>query len=171
MGIRDVSPCPLLPPLTFTHLAPTRIIGFVNARHADKSGERFLHVTIPLFIGLIGFVIAIATMNIAARYISLFLVRPSPPHSLSSYVPTFFFLSLNRSRTDGPSIRRINRFTLLGFQFDPPPTRKTCCRLGVYKCVFAVGKYRGIVCVAEELGANCESAFHFGGAGAEMEGG
>ncbi|CEL62242.1 putative transporter C1683,12 OS=Schizosaccharomyces pombe (strain 972 / ATCC 24843) GN=SPBC1683.12 PE=3 SV=1 [Rhizoctonia solani AG-1 IB] len=59
---RNISLLLCAPPWVFA-----TIIGFINARHADKTGERFLHISIPLFIGIIGFVIAIATMNIAAR--------------------------------------------------------------------------------------------------------
>ena len=40
-------------------------------RHSDKQGERFYHIFAPLVIGLIGFIIAMSTMNTAARYISL----------------------------------------------------------------------------------------------------
>ena len=44
---------------------------FFVARHSDKVGERFYHISIPLAIGIIGYVIAMSTMNIAARYVSL----------------------------------------------------------------------------------------------------
>lgn len=40
-------------------------------RHSDAVGERFYHITVPIFIGVIGFVIAICTMNTGARYFSL----------------------------------------------------------------------------------------------------
>ena len=40
-------------------------------RHSDLTGERFFHTVIPIFIGIVGFVIAICTMNTAARYVSL----------------------------------------------------------------------------------------------------
>ena len=42
-----------------------------RCRHSDRTGERFFHIVTPLFVGIIGFVIAIATMNLAARYIAL----------------------------------------------------------------------------------------------------
>lgn len=47
------------------------VLTFINARHSDKTGERFFHITVPLFVGMVGFVIALATQNTAARYISL----------------------------------------------------------------------------------------------------
>ena len=40
-------------------------------RHSDITGERFYHVAIPMLIGIVGFIIAICTMNTAARYVSL----------------------------------------------------------------------------------------------------
>ena len=40
-------------------------------RHSDKAGERFYHITVPIFGGIVGFIIAISTMNTAARYVSL----------------------------------------------------------------------------------------------------
>lgn len=40
-------------------------------RHSDTTGERFFHIVIPLFIGIFGFIIAISTMRLAARYVAL----------------------------------------------------------------------------------------------------
>lgn len=40
-------------------------------RHSDKVGERFWHCAAPFLVGIVGFIIAISTMNTAARYISL----------------------------------------------------------------------------------------------------
>ncbi|KAI1786687.1 MFS general substrate transporter [Ganoderma leucocontextum] len=60
------------PPFVFT-----AIMAFVVSRHSDAAGERFYHITVPIFIGIIGFVIAICTMNTGARYFSLFLMAQS----------------------------------------------------------------------------------------------
>ena len=49
------------------------IVAFINARHLDKVGERFWHIVVPLMVGMIGFIIALSTMNTAARYISLYV--------------------------------------------------------------------------------------------------
>ena len=40
----------------------------------DKTGERFLHMTGWWWLAMIGFIIALSTMSIAARYVSLFLM-------------------------------------------------------------------------------------------------
>jgi hypothetical protein len=54
------------PPWAFACLC-----SFVNARHSDKTGERFFHIIAPLVIGMIGFIIPLGTRNVAARYIAL----------------------------------------------------------------------------------------------------
>ena len=45
-------------------------------RHSDATGERFYHIVGPLLVGILGFVIAISTMNTAARYIALYVAAP-----------------------------------------------------------------------------------------------
>ena len=45
-----------------------------GCRHSDKTGERFFHIVGSLGAGILGFIISIATMNIAARYISLWVI-------------------------------------------------------------------------------------------------
>ena len=47
------------------------IVAFGVSRHSDKTQDRFWHICIPLCIGLVGCVIAVSTMNTAARYVSL----------------------------------------------------------------------------------------------------
>ncbi|KAF8685035.1 MFS general substrate transporter [Rhizoctonia solani] len=53
------------------------VVSFICSRHADKTGERFLHIAGSYLVGIIGFVIAEVTMNVAARYIALFLMAQS----------------------------------------------------------------------------------------------
>ncbi|KAK6464351.1 transporter of nicotinic acid [Scheffersomyces coipomensis] len=50
---------------------------YLWARHADKTGERFLHVTIPLVGALIAFIISASTLNTGARYFAMCLMIPS----------------------------------------------------------------------------------------------
>jgi hypothetical protein len=54
-----------LPRVNFLHLP--------RCRHSDVTGERFFHILIPLCIGIVGFIIAISTMRLAARYIALYV--------------------------------------------------------------------------------------------------
>lgn len=51
--------------------------GFAVSRHSDHAGERFWHIVAPIFLGQLGFLLAMSTMNIVARYISLFLMAQS----------------------------------------------------------------------------------------------
>ncbi|KAG2118798.1 MFS general substrate transporter [Suillus discolor] len=61
--------------------APPWIVGtatsFFVARHSDVTGDRFWHITGPLVVGIIGFMIAMSTMNTAVRYLSLFFMTQS----------------------------------------------------------------------------------------------
>ncbi|KAJ6520951.1 major facilitator superfamily domain-containing protein [Mycena capillaripes] len=51
--------------------------GFAISRHSDQVGERFWHIVTPLLVGILGFLLAMSTMNTIARYISLFLMAQS----------------------------------------------------------------------------------------------
>lgn len=63
------------PTITLILVAPPFIVAAVCAffvsRHSDKHGERYWHIVAPLLVGLLGYIIAMSTMNIAARYVSL----------------------------------------------------------------------------------------------------
>lgn len=50
------------------------IVCCVNAWHMDRTGERYFHIAVWWWAVIIGFVIALCTMSIAARYLSLFLM-------------------------------------------------------------------------------------------------
>ncbi|KAL6454784.1 hypothetical protein SBY92_004255 [Candida maltosa Xu316] len=47
-------------------------ITFFWAKHADRTGERFYHVVIPLLLSLVAFIIAAASLNTGARYFTLY---------------------------------------------------------------------------------------------------
>lgn len=53
------------------------IATYLWAMHADKTGERFLHVVIPLVLALVAFIISASTMNTGARYFAMCLMIPS----------------------------------------------------------------------------------------------
>lgn len=52
------------------------ITAFLNALHADKTGERFLHVSIPLLVAIVAFILAAATTSMAPRYVAMMLMVP-----------------------------------------------------------------------------------------------
>jgi len=96
------------PPFVFT-----AIFAFVLSRHSDKTGERFYHIVGSLGVGILGFIISIATMNTAARYISLFLMA----QSYAGFVVLYAWMSNSFPRP--PSKRAvvvalINAFSQLG---------------------------------------------------------
>lgn len=59
---------------------PPYMLGVVtcclNAWHSDRTGEKYFHVTLPLFFGVASFVLAAATTSTAPRYISMMLMIP-----------------------------------------------------------------------------------------------
>ncbi|KAH9979391.1 MFS general substrate transporter [Lactifluus volemus] len=89
------------------------VVAFAVSRHSDKTGERFFHIVIPLFIGIIGFVTATLTMRLAARYLALFLMA----QSLTGYI--CFLTWTSNTFAHSPSKRAValafvNAFSQLG---------------------------------------------------------
>lgn len=60
--------------------APPYVLGVIcaslNAWHADRSAERFWHVTASLYIAVAAFIIAATTTTVAPRYLSMMLMIP-----------------------------------------------------------------------------------------------
>ncbi|KAF9236336.1 MFS general substrate transporter [Melanogaster broomeanus] len=63
---------------------------FVISWHSDVSRERFWHVSIPVMIGIAGFVLAMNTMNTVLRYLSFFLMTPIDPGVLITWASNSF---------------------------------------------------------------------------------
>ncbi|THV08609.1 MFS general substrate transporter [Dendrothele bispora CBS 962.96] len=96
------------PPFVFAALA-----AFWLSRHSDKSGERFYHIISSFILGIVGFVIAISTMNIAARYVSLFLMA----QAYAGFVVLYAWMSNSFPRPPSKravAIALINAFSQLG---------------------------------------------------------
>lgn len=53
------------------------IVSLINAWHSDRTGEKFWHITGPICVGLVGFIISMSTLNHGARYVALFLQASS----------------------------------------------------------------------------------------------
>ncbi|KAI9467094.1 MFS general substrate transporter [Lactarius psammicola] len=89
------------------------IVAFAVSRHSDRTGERFFHIVVPLFIGIVGFVIAVSTMRLAARYFALFLMA-------QSYAGFICFLTWTSNTFARPASKRavalafVNAFSQLG---------------------------------------------------------
>lgn len=60
--------------------APTYVVAVIasvtNAWHADKTGERFLHIALPPVVAMVMYIIAAATTAFGPRYLFVFLPFP-----------------------------------------------------------------------------------------------
>ena len=60
--------------------APPYVFGtlfcLINAWHADRTGERYLHVALPLCLDVIAFIVAVTRQDFAPRYIAIMLMIP-----------------------------------------------------------------------------------------------
>lgn len=89
------------------------IISLVNAWHTDRTQEKFWHMVIPILGGIVGFVISMSTLNVAARYVALFL-------QASAYAGFIVFYSWISSSFPRPPAKRavaialVNAFSQLG---------------------------------------------------------
>lgn len=52
------------------------ICSYLNAWHADRTGERYFHITLPLWVAVIAFILAAATTSTAPRYLAMMLMIP-----------------------------------------------------------------------------------------------
>ncbi|KAF8838315.1 MFS general substrate transporter [Paxillus ammoniavirescens] len=89
------------------------IFAFLYSRVSDKIGKRFIFIASSQTVGIIGFIIAMTTMNIAARYVSLFLMAQSYGGLVVFYAwmsNSFYHPTSKRA----VSIAFINAFSQLG---------------------------------------------------------
>ncbi|KIP07690.1 hypothetical protein PHLGIDRAFT_70570 [Phlebiopsis gigantea 11061_1 CR5-6] len=85
----------------------------VSSRHSDKVGERFWHCTTPFLFGILGFIIAVSTMNTAARYVSLFLMA----QCYAGFIVLFAWVSNTFPRPPAKravAVALVNAFSQLG---------------------------------------------------------
>ncbi|KAM0550281.1 hypothetical protein ACHAPJ_008951 [Fusarium lateritium] len=89
------------------------IVSLINSWHADRKQEKFWHIVIPIMSGLVGFVVSMSTLNVAARYVALFL-------QTSAYAGFIVIYSWISSTFPRPPAKRavaialINAFSQLG---------------------------------------------------------
>lgn len=50
------------------------IFVLINAWHADKTGERYLHIICPPMLGIVSFILSVSTTSFAARYVLAILL-------------------------------------------------------------------------------------------------
>lgn len=66
------------------------ITSFANARHADRTGERYLHIVLPLLVSVASFILAAATTSTAGRFVAIMLM---PCSFYASYVVALAWIS------------------------------------------------------------------------------
>lgn len=58
------------------------MVTYANALHADRTGERYLHIVLPLCVSVAAFILAVTTTSLAPRYVAMMLmVRFSHPQN------------------------------------------------------------------------------------------
>lgn len=72
----------------------------INGFHSDRTQERYLHIVCPLAITVVANIIAVSTLNIAARYVAMMLM-PASFYSASIVVLSWITSSLNQ-----PTVKR-----------------------------------------------------------------
>jgi len=72
----------------------------INGFHSDRTQERYLHIVCPLAVTVVANVIAVSTLNIAARYVAMMLM-PASFYSASIVVLSWIASSLNQ-----PAVKR-----------------------------------------------------------------
>ena len=110
---------------------PPYLLGIIttlaNAWHADKTGERFWHVTLPLWLAVACFIISAATTNVVARYISIMLMVSILYSSNSDAIIDSFCPDLW-------SLQWLHHRTGLDQQHPPASSRQASRRLGFHQC-------------------------------------
>lgn len=52
------------------------LVTFANAWHADRRGERYWHVTLPLYVAIVSFIVSTTTGKVGARYAAMMFMVP-----------------------------------------------------------------------------------------------
>ncbi|KAI8295076.1 putative transporter [Colletotrichum sp. SAR 10_98] len=97
--------------MTYALTAPPFILCvftmLLNGFHSDRKQERYLHIVIPLCITLVANVIAVSTINIAARYVAMMLLPGS------FYAAAVVILSWITGSLAQPSVKRASAIALI----------------------------------------------------------
>ncbi|KAF5387819.1 hypothetical protein D9615_000371 [Tricholomella constricta] len=91
----------------------TVFLSALLSHHSDKVGDRFYHIACSFGLGVVGFIIAISTMNTAARYVSLFLMA----QSYAGFIVLYAWISNTITRPPSKravALALINAFSQLG---------------------------------------------------------
>jgi MFS family permease len=76
------------------------IVMMINGWHSDKTGNRYWHIVGPLFVSVVANIIAVSSLNTAARYVAMMLM-PGSVYMASTVLLSWVAGSLNQ-----PAIKR-----------------------------------------------------------------
>jgi hypothetical protein len=86
----------------------------VNGFHSDRKQERFLHIVIPLSITLAANIIAVSSLNTAARYVAMMLL-PASFYSAAVVILSWITGSLSQ-----PSVKRASAIAFINAMCNTP---------------------------------------------------
>ncbi|KAF9888513.1 hypothetical protein FE257_008620 [Aspergillus nanangensis] len=89
------------------------IFSLIVAWSSDRCQEKFWHIVGPILVGLVGFIISMSTLNVAARYVALFLQASS----YAGFIVFYSWISVSFPRPPAKravAIAMINAFSQLG---------------------------------------------------------
>ncbi|KAE8363427.1 major facilitator superfamily domain-containing protein [Aspergillus caelatus] len=96
---------------TYGLTAPPYVLSVVamiiNGFHSDKKQERYLHIICPMIVCLVANIIAVSTLNTAARYVAMMLM-PGSFYSASTILLSWVAGSISQ-----PSIKRASAIALI----------------------------------------------------------
>ncbi|VUC32469.1 unnamed protein product [Clonostachys rosea] len=79
----------------------------INGFHSDRTSERFYHITVALCVTLVANIIAVSTLNIAARYVAMMLLPGS------FYASTIVTLSWITGSLSQPTAKRASAIAFI----------------------------------------------------------
>ncbi|KFY15560.1 hypothetical protein V492_01901 [Pseudogymnoascus sp. VKM F-4246] len=89
------------------------LFSLVVAWSSDRHQEKFWHIVGPIIVGLVGFVISMSTLNVAARYVALFMQASS----YAGFIVLYSWISSSFPRPPAKravAIAMVNAFSQLG---------------------------------------------------------
>ncbi|KAE8150843.1 major facilitator superfamily domain-containing protein [Aspergillus avenaceus] len=86
----------------------------INGFHSDKKQERYLHILCPMIVCLVANIIAVSTLNTAARYVAMMLM-PGSFYSASTILLSWVAGSISQ-----PSIKRASAIALINAVCNTP---------------------------------------------------
>ncbi|TDZ19992.1 putative transporter [Colletotrichum orbiculare MAFF 240422] len=104
--------------MTYALTAPPFILCvftmLLNGFHSDRKQERYLHIVIPLCVTLVANIIAVSTVNIAARYVAMMLLPGS------FYAAAVVVLSWIAGSLSQPSVKRASAIAVINAMCNTP---------------------------------------------------